>query len=136
LRRNFYLTGALELEGAFDPAAVSGLARKALTSPSTPLPELLDAFRYTVVQSRAGRQHLVVDVVLNDSGERARLELRHSVLWTDKTADDPHATLSLPKDRFLALASGSTTWTRCSRMTRSRSRVTLRSSRGSPRAST
>jgi alkyl sulfatase BDS1-like metallo-beta-lactamase superfamily hydrolase len=49
-------------------------------------------------------------VVLNDSGERARLELRHSVLWTDKTADDPHATLSLPKDRFLALASGSTTW--------------------------
>lgn len=54
MRRNFYLTGALELEGAFDPAAVSGLARKALTSPSTPLPELLDAFRYTVVQSRAG----------------------------------------------------------------------------------
>jgi alkyl sulfatase BDS1-like metallo-beta-lactamase superfamily hydrolase len=109
LRRNFYLTGALELEGAFDPAAVSGLARRTLTSPSTPLPGLLDAFRYKVVSS-AGRQRLVVDVVLSDSGERARLELRHSVLRVDKTADAPHATLSLPKDRFLALASGSTTW--------------------------
>lgn len=70
LRRNFYLTGALELEGAFDPAAVSDLARKTLTSPSTPLPGLLDAFRYNVVPSRAGRQHLVVDVLLTDSGER------------------------------------------------------------------
>jgi alkyl sulfatase BDS1-like metallo-beta-lactamase superfamily hydrolase len=109
LRRNFYLTGALELEGAFDPMAVSGLARKALTSPATPLPGLLDAFRYNVVPSRAGRQRLVVDVVLSDSGEGARLELRHSVLRVDKTADDPHATLNPPKDRFLALASGSTT---------------------------
>jgi hypothetical protein len=33
-----------------------------------------------------------------------------SVLRVDKTADDPHATLRLPRDRFLALASGSTTW--------------------------
>ena len=32
------------------------------------------------------------------------------MLRVDKTTDDPHATLSLPKDRFLALASGSTTW--------------------------
>jgi alkyl sulfatase BDS1-like metallo-beta-lactamase superfamily hydrolase len=103
-------TRALELDGAFDPAAVSGLARKTLTSPATPLPGLLDAFRYTVVPSRAGSQRLVVDVVLSDSGERARLELRHSVLRVDKTTDDPHATLSLPKDRFLAVASGNTTW--------------------------
>lgn len=99
------LTGALELEGAFDPGAVSGLARKTLTSPSTPLLGVLDAFRYNVVPSRAGRHRFVVDVLLSDSGERARLELRHSVLRVDKTADDPHATLSLPKDRFLALAS-------------------------------
>lgn len=110
LRRNFYLTGALELDGAFDPAAVSGLARRTLTTPTTPLRGLLDAFRYNVVPSRAGKQRLIVDVVLSDSGERARLELRHSVLRADKTADDPHATLNLPKDRFLALASGSTTW--------------------------
>ncbi|MFJ9868865.1 alkyl sulfatase C-terminal domain-containing protein [Streptomyces sp. NPDC101165] len=95
---------------AFDPAVVSGLARKTLTSSSTPLLGLLDSFRYNVVPSSAGRQRLVVDVVLSDSGERARLELRHSVLRVDKTADDPDATLSLPKDRFLALASGSTTW--------------------------
>jgi hypothetical protein len=32
------------------------------------------------------------------------------VFRVDKTTDDPHATLSLPKDWFLALASGSTTW--------------------------
>jgi alkyl sulfatase BDS1-like metallo-beta-lactamase superfamily hydrolase len=110
LRRNFYVTGALELEGAFDPAAVSSLARKTLTSPSTPLLGLLDAFRYNVLPSRAGSQRLVVDLVLSDTAERARLELRHSVLRVDKTADDPQAALSLPKDRFLALASGSETW--------------------------
>ena len=51
-----------------------------------------------------------LDVVLGDSRERARLELRHSVLRVDKTPDKPDATLSLTKDRFLALASGSTTW--------------------------
>ncbi|MFF8917212.1 alkyl sulfatase dimerization domain-containing protein [Streptomyces sp. NPDC015032] len=109
-RRNFYLTGALELEGAFDPAAVGALARKTLTSASTPLLGLLDTFRFNVVPSRARSRRLVVDVVLSDSGERARLELRHSVLRVDKTADDPEAALSLPKARFLALASGSTTW--------------------------
>ncbi|MEU6506046.1 alkyl sulfatase dimerization domain-containing protein [Streptomyces sp. NPDC046942] len=110
LRRNFYLTGALELEGAFDPAVVGGLARKTFTSSSTPLVGLVDSFRYNLVPSRAGAQRLVVDMVLSDSGERARLELRHSVLRVDKTADAPDATLSLPKDRFLALASGTTTW--------------------------
>ncbi|MFE7112756.1 alkyl sulfatase dimerization domain-containing protein [Streptomyces sp. NPDC057575] len=110
LRRNFYLTGAPELEGAFDPAAVSALARKTLTLSSTPLPGLLDTFRFNVVPSRAGNRRLVVDVVLSDSGERARLELRHSVLRIDKTTDDPDATLTLPKGRFLALASGRTTW--------------------------
>jgi hypothetical protein len=47
---------------------------------------------------------------LSDSGERARLELRHSVLRVDRTEDEPNATLSLPKDRFLALAAGGTTW--------------------------
>jgi alkyl sulfatase BDS1-like metallo-beta-lactamase superfamily hydrolase len=110
LRRSFYLTGALELEGAFDPMTVSGLARKTLTSPSIPLLGLLDVFRYNVLPSAAGDQRLVVDVVLSDSAERARLELRHSVLRVDKTEHQPDATLSLPKDRFLALASGSTTW--------------------------
>jgi alkyl sulfatase BDS1-like metallo-beta-lactamase superfamily hydrolase len=49
-------------------------------------------------------------VVLSDTAERARLGLRHSVLWIDKTEDQPNATVRLPKDRFLALASGSATW--------------------------
>ncbi|MFJ8441509.1 alkyl sulfatase C-terminal domain-containing protein [Kitasatospora griseola] len=57
---------------------------------------------------RAGSRRLVVDVVLGDTGERARLELRHSVLRIDRTTDDPEATLRLPKDRFIELASGGT----------------------------
>ena len=96
--------------GAFDPAAVSDLARRTLISPATPLLALLDAFRYNALPSAAGDQRLVVDVVLSDSAERARLELRHSVLRIDKTEDEPDATVRLPKDRFFALASGDTTW--------------------------
>ena len=78
-------------------------------SASMPLLGLLDAFRYNVLPSAAGDQRLVVDLVLSDTAERARLELRHSVLL-DKTEDQPDATVRLPKDRFLALAAGTAPW--------------------------
>ncbi|XKJ04245.1 alkyl sulfatase C-terminal domain-containing protein [Kitasatospora griseola] len=57
---------------------------------------------------RAGSRRLVVDVVLGETGERVRPELRHSVLLADRTRDDPEATLRLPTDRFLELSAGST----------------------------
>jgi alkyl sulfatase BDS1-like metallo-beta-lactamase superfamily hydrolase len=110
LRRNYYLTGALELEGAFDPMMISAMARQALTSPSTPLAGLLETLRYNVDPSRAGDQHRIVDVVLTDTGERARTELRRSVLRIDRTSEPPDATLSLPKHLFAALMAGDTTW--------------------------
>lgn len=110
LRRNFYLTGALELEGAFDPLLLSTLARRTLLSPSAPLVALLDAFRYNVDPDVAGARHLAVDVVMADSEESVRLELRHSVLRAGDPAGDASATLRLPKERFAALGAGEIDW--------------------------
>jgi hypothetical protein len=108
---NVYLTGALELEEVFDPQLITMIARQALTSPSTPLLALLDAFRYNVEPGRAGGRRRVVDVALTDTGEKARLELRHSVLRVGEPAGDASAVLRLPKERFTALAAGESAWT-------------------------
>ncbi|MFF2629940.1 alkyl sulfatase C-terminal domain-containing protein [Kitasatospora griseola] len=102
LRRSFHLTGAAGARRRpSPPAAVGALARRTPTSSSKPL------LRCNVVPNRAGSRRLVVDVVLGETGERARPELRHGVLRIDVAAEGVEATLRLPRDRFLEPAAGS-----------------------------
>jgi len=110
LRRNFYLTGAAELDRAFDPKWIVSAVRRSLLATTVPLAGLLDAFRYNVDPVAAGDRRLVIDIVLTDSGEESRLELRHSVLRIGSSEPGPNATLRLPKDRFVALAAGKVEW--------------------------
>ena len=110
LRRNFYLTGAAELDRAFDPQWIVAAVRKSLLTTTVPLGGLIDAFRYNVDPEVAGDQRLVIEIELTDSGEQARLELRHSVLRVGPSSGPPAAVLRLPKERFVALAGAKVAW--------------------------
>lgn len=79
--RGFYLTGARELDGLFDPGAVQRKAREQLVNlETTPTSMILENLRFTINPERASNRQLTVGYQFTDTDESFTLELRNSVL--------------------------------------------------------
>ena len=79
--RGFYLTGALEIEGKIDPAALQQkIADQLFLAESVPSETLLNMLRYRINPERALGKHLTLGLRFPDAGEDFSLTLRNSVL--------------------------------------------------------
>jgi alkyl sulfatase BDS1-like metallo-beta-lactamase superfamily hydrolase len=82
IARSWYLTGALELEGAIDPDAVLGAMLPMLAS-SGSAREVVSGWRYLLDAERAGTRRWSVAIRLTDTGEEVTAHLRNSVLLVE-----------------------------------------------------
>lgn len=79
--RGFYLTGALEIEGKVDPAALQQQFAAQLFSPeSVPTDTLFNMLRYRINPERAYGKRVSLGYRLTDTNEDFTLTLRNSVL--------------------------------------------------------
>ena len=79
--RGFYLTGALEIEGKIDPAALQQkIADQLFLAETVPSETLLNMLRYRINPERALGKHLTLGLRFPDTGEDFSLTLRNSVL--------------------------------------------------------
>ena len=104
--RNAYLSAAYELRNGLLRTPVSSTSPVVLTQ-LTPQ-QIFDTLAIRVNGPRCWDERLVLDVVLEDVGERYRLQLRNGALTTGSaaTATPPDATLALRREALLALAGG------------------------------
>jgi alkyl sulfatase BDS1-like metallo-beta-lactamase superfamily hydrolase len=82
IARSWYLTGALELEGAFDPAVVLQEGMKNFESSAT-VRHIVENWRYLLDADAAGETQLIIGVRATDSGDELTVTLRNSVLSTE-----------------------------------------------------
>jgi alkyl sulfatase BDS1-like metallo-beta-lactamase superfamily hydrolase len=96
IARSWYLTGALELKGAFDPADVLTVAL-AMVQSQRSAGEVSTSWRYLLDADAAGTTHLIVAFDLTDVAETRTVELRNGILDVRQGSDptDPAATLVL-----------------------------------------
>lgn len=88
IARSWYLTGALELEGAFDPDAFIGQAMSMFASNPTVEGQVL-GWRYKLDADAAGEQSAVVGIRSADGDGEWTVRLRNAVLVVeDLLADD------------------------------------------------
>ena len=79
IARSWYLTGALELEGAIDPDALLQAGLKTFAG-ARAAGDILRNWRYQLDATTAGDTHAVVGFDVTDTGERYAVELRNSVI--------------------------------------------------------
>jgi alkyl sulfatase BDS1-like metallo-beta-lactamase superfamily hydrolase len=98
--RGFYLTGARELDGLFDPSVVQHLVRETFINiDTTPTAMVLENLRFAINPDRAEGQQQTVGYEFTDTGESFTLTLRNSVLEvTPAIADDPAAVVQLTRE--------------------------------------
>ena len=76
--RGFYLTGARELEGLFDPGAVQHMVRETFINvDTTPTAMVLENLRFVINPERANGQQATVGYEFTDTGE---LPVPHTAL--------------------------------------------------------
>ncbi len=79
--RGFYLTGALEIEGAFDPRELQQkLATQIFSAESMPSDALFAMLRYRINPERASGKHITLGYHFTDTSEDFTIALRNSVL--------------------------------------------------------
>jgi alkyl sulfatase BDS1-like metallo-beta-lactamase superfamily hydrolase len=79
--RGFYLSGARELDGLFDPGAVQRMVRERFMNvDTTPTSMVLENLRFAINPERAKGQRRTVGYEFTDTGESFTLTLRNSVL--------------------------------------------------------
>jgi alkyl sulfatase BDS1-like metallo-beta-lactamase superfamily hydrolase len=113
IARSWYLTGALELEGAIDPDALlqAGLKTFAGTRGAG---DVLHGWRYQIDAAAAGDAHAVVGFDITDTGERYAVELRNSVIVVnDGEASSEHAVVRLTTEQLNAAAAPGGTFDGC-----------------------
>ena len=104
IARSWYLTGALELEGAFDPNQVVAQGMASLAG-SMPLAEVVRNWRYRIDAAHVQGEPVAVDLEVPDTGEHFRMLLRNGVLIVDGVDDVAAvATLRMPAARVRDLA--------------------------------
>jgi len=92
--RGFYLTGARELDGLFDPGAVQRKAREQLVNlETTPTSMILENLRFAINPERASGRQLTVGYQFTDTDESFTLVLRNSVLQVTPSLTDDTATV-------------------------------------------
>jgi alkyl sulfatase BDS1-like metallo-beta-lactamase superfamily hydrolase len=88
--RGFYLSGALEIEGAFDPLAVQRQIATQLLDPATlPAQGLFTLWRYRVNPERAAGKRSSIGWYLSDTGEEFTLNLRNNILEVVPRRSEP-----------------------------------------------
>ncbi len=93
--RGFYLTGALELDGLFDPGAAQRTGRAQLMNLDTiPTSRILENLRFAVNPEHANGQQFKVGYEFTDTGESFTLELRNSVLVVTPSLPERPATVA------------------------------------------
>lgn len=85
--RSWYLTGALELEGAFDPTELLTSMTTMLSGGKT-ASEIVSNWRYQLDPEKAGTDGLKVGVRDADSGAELTVLLRNGILITSEGIDD------------------------------------------------
>jgi alkyl sulfatase BDS1-like metallo-beta-lactamase superfamily hydrolase len=104
IARSWYLTGALELEGAFDPGAVVEQGLRSFAG-ALAASQVLHQWRFLVDPGVVGADGIVVAFEIVDSEERHVAELRNSVLLIDADGTaEAQATIRLSIERLRALA--------------------------------
>lgn len=95
IARSWYLTGALELEGAIDPNQILG-AMLGMLAAEQSVRETIQAWRYQLDAEAAGETRLTVGLRITDTGEETTVRLRNSVLLVvDGIADDTDAVVEV-----------------------------------------
>jgi alkyl sulfatase BDS1-like metallo-beta-lactamase superfamily hydrolase len=93
IARSWYLTGALELEGAIDPAQVLGAMTEMLAAEGSTR-DTVAGWRYLLDAERAGQTRLTVGIRAADTGEEFTVRLRNSIIVVeDGIATDADATV-------------------------------------------
>lgn len=96
IARSWYLSGAYELEGAFDPDDVLKNALRLWESELTAT-DALTAWRYKLDAKAAGSRRFTVGVEVSDTGEELTLTLRNSTLGiSEGIAEAVDAVVSAP----------------------------------------
>jgi alkyl sulfatase BDS1-like metallo-beta-lactamase superfamily hydrolase len=91
IARSWYLTGALELEGALDTNALLTAMMGMLTVEQSGR-DLLGGWRYLLDAEAAGDDQIAIGVRITDTGEELTVRLRNSVILVDDgIADDTDA---------------------------------------------
>ncbi len=98
--RGFYLSGARELDGLFDPGAVQRMVRETFINiDTTPTAMVLENLRFAINPERSEGQQQIVGYEFTDTGESFTLTLRNSVLEvTPSIADDSAAVVRLTRE--------------------------------------
>lgn len=105
--RNFYLMGAMELDGKLDPQRMTSQLNNPANLARLPVAVLLDNLRYRIDAARAGDTQLLVNLRFTDVKENPAVELRHSVVEVHAAErKDAVATLTLDKAAFAELMTG------------------------------
>lgn len=87
--RGFYLTGARELDGLFDPAAAQRMImQQVFNLDDAPTSMILENLRFQVNPERADGKQLSVGYEFTDTGEAFTLVLRNSVLEVTPSLTD------------------------------------------------
>ena len=93
IARSWYLTGALELEGAINPALVLGAMTEMLAAEGSTR-DTVAGWRYLLDAERAGQTRLTVGIRAADTGEEFTVRLRNSIIVVeDGIATDADATV-------------------------------------------
>ena len=108
--RNFFLTGARELRhgNAGTPASTASADLVAVLT----VDQLFDSVKIRVNGPRSWHEHVVIDWVLTDAGERRRMELRNGLLVhrvVAAAADDTQLELSMSTDALRRLVTAQAT---------------------------
>jgi alkyl sulfatase BDS1-like metallo-beta-lactamase superfamily hydrolase len=86
IARSWYLTGALELEGAIDPNAILAAMLGMLDSEETAR-NVVGGWRYILNAEAAGDERLTVGIRVTGTGDEMTVRLRNSVLVVDEGLD-------------------------------------------------
>jgi alkyl sulfatase BDS1-like metallo-beta-lactamase superfamily hydrolase len=98
IARSWYLTGALELEGAIDPKQILVAMLSMLGTEGTAR-DRVGGWRYLLDADKAGTTDLSLGLRTTDTGEELTVHLRNSVLHVnDGIADRVDAIVELPAD--------------------------------------
>lgn len=109
IARSWYLSGAMELEGRFDPDQVLKTALKTFDGAKRSAAQIVGAWRYQLDAQAAGDTQLAVGIRA-DTGEELTLRLRNSILIIeDGITDDADVVVEVDVDGLKAPDSASVT---------------------------
>jgi len=102
--RNAYLTGAMELRSTKPPQGLTMISADVMSGMSTN--QLLDYIAARLNASEADGEDFKIYLVLNDSADKALIQVKNSVLnyWLDESSTNANVTVNIPRKTLEQLA--------------------------------